>query len=401
TLGNIVYLAAQWLISYAVVRVLGFGAEGTFTIATTVGNTACALAAFSMRNYQVSDVDGSYSDRQYILSRIVTSALAVLGCVVFSFFQPYDDTTSLVVLFYSLFKVSEAFSDVYQGIQQKYLLMDYVGRAYILKSAADLGIFVAAIMVTRSLVIACAALALVSFAEILLYERRTAMQLSESDARNRFSAGGNGGGSVIDLLIACIPVAISGVLFNALIQIPRYQLGIIEGDEVLGIYASVAMPILLVQVAANYLFTPLVTPMTRNLKEGNRESFVRTIIRVLVSIVAITALAFAVAFLLGDQAYTLLYGETIRPYIQQLMYPLILSSALTAAAWFLTAVLTILRRLTALLVASGAAFAAALVTSPLLVRTFQMNGATFACIAALLVFIGIAAWSCRPETDAE
>lgn len=389
SVGNIVYLIAQWLLSYFVVRILGYGPAGIFSLAMSVGNSVCAVAAYSMRNYQASDIDNAYTDRQYILSRIVTSVISFVAAVVFVCVQSYGLETSLCVIGFSLFKISEAVSDVYQAIQQKHLRMDYVGKAYILKSVAEVVVFLAFLLVTGSLVVAVFALSIVSVVEIWTYERIVALRLSREDASQASPQPLAAElAAVRKLLVVCAPMAIYGVLFNTLVQVPRYQLQALRGDEVLGIYASVAMPIMLVQVAANYLFTPLTTPMARMYKDGETSRFVKMFMRVVAAIVIVSVVAFLVAALLGKPVYTLMYGESITDYLY-LMYPLILCSVLTALSWFFANTLTILRKLGILLVGSCVAFVVALASGFPLIDAFGMNGASFACLAALGTFVVI------------
>lgn len=390
SVGNLVYLAAQWLLSYLVVRLLGFGPAGVFSLAMSVGNTVCALAAYSMRNYQASDVDGMYSDRQYVLSRAVTSGVSLLATVAFVLAQPYEPQTALCVVIYSTYKISEAVSDVYQAIQQKHLRMDYVCKAYVLKSVSELAVFALALATTRSLTIGVCALSAASFAVILGYERTVALRLAgDGYGRRGQRYAGDATRTVWRLLADCVPMAVYGVLFNTLSQVPRYLLQSMSGDEVLGIYASVAMPVMLVQVAANYFFVPLTTPMAHMLRDGRRDELVRMFGKVVAGILAVTVLAFALAAVAGEPVYVLMYGEQIREHLY-LVNPLILCSTLTALSWFFANVLTILRRLRLLLVGSALAFGVALATSAPLIGVMGMNGASFACAAALATFVAVA-----------
>ena len=67
TIGNIIYLGCQWLLSVVVVRISGSYADaGILTLAISITNIFTTLAAFSVRNYQVSDVGGKYQQSDYI-----------------------------------------------------------------------------------------------------------------------------------------------------------------------------------------------------------------------------------------------------------------------------------------------------------------------------------------------
>ena len=383
SIGNFVYLIAQWALSYIVVRVLGYGPAGTFSLAMSIGNCLNAIATYTMRNYQVSDLKGDYSDNQYILSRAITSGISLLACIVFTGLNPYDGYTSLCIIAYMVFKISEAVSDVYQGILQRANRMDYIGKAYILKSLVDLALYCGILLATNDLLFAICGLSIGSTAIVCIYERATARPFSNqkktsSDVKEDL-------GRVLGLLIACLPIAAYGLFFNTMGQVPRYALEFMLGSEKLGIYTSVAMPVTLVQVSANYLFVPLTAPLAQCYLDKNSKRFYDIIKKVSIAIAIIAVCAFAGFGLLGKPVMRLLFGDSILPHLY-LLNPLIVCSILVALSWFLSAALTVIRQLKGQLLLSLSSFILSCILSPLLISLFGMNGATFSYIAALLAF---------------
>lgn len=77
-----------------------------------------------------------------------------------------------------VFKISEAVSDVYQGIFQRANRMDYIGKAYILKSLVDLALYCGILLVTNDLLFAICGLSIGSTAIVCIYERATARPFS-------------------------------------------------------------------------------------------------------------------------------------------------------------------------------------------------------------------------------
>lgn len=383
SIGNLIYLIAQWALSYVVVRFLGYGLAGTFSLAMSIGNSLNAIATYSMRNYQVSDLKGDYSDSQYILSRVLTSGISFIVCIAFTGFNPYDAYTSLCIIIYMTFKISEAASDVYQGLLQRVGRMDYIGKAYILKSLVDLVLYCGILLFTRNLLLAICGLSAGSAAVVCLYERASVRQFSNSG--NRDTGTKNNLKKALSLLVVCLPIALYGLFFNTMGQVPRYALEAMLGSDSLGIYTSVAMPVTLVQVSANYLFAPLTAPLAQCYIDKNTQRFYSIIKKVGLAIAVIAACAFAGFGILGRPVMRLLFGDSILPYLY-LLYPLIVCSLLVAVSWFLSAALTVVRQLKGQLLMAFASFSISSCLSPLFISLYGMNGATFSYTIALFVF---------------
>lgn len=383
SLGNFIYLISQWLLTYVVVRIQGYGPAGIFSLAMSVGNSLNAVATYTMRNFQVSDIEGEYSDNQYIISRYVTSLISFIACLAFCGFNEYPVKTFLCIAFYMVFKISEALSDVYQAIFQRASRMDYIGKAYIAKAMLDFSFFFGVLFITSDLMTAIIALCCASLIVVFCYERREAKNFASNTAAALSSDRDLR--QVKKLILVCLPVALYGLFFNTMGQVPRYVLELLKNEDALGIYTTVAMPVTLVQVSANYLFAPLTAPLASCFARHDVKEFYRLFWKAIGAIVVISIVAFIGFGVAGKPVMALLFGDSIVPYLY-LLNPLIFCSVLVALSWFLSAALTVVRKLVAQLVLSIVSFLVSCALSFYLISVFGLNGATFSYIAALLVF---------------
>ncbi|MBU5406210.1 hypothetical protein KQI08_09860 [Paraeggerthella hongkongensis] len=380
SIGNIVYLFSQWLLTYFVVRVLGYEEAGVFSLAITVGGSLVSIALYSIRNYQVSDIEGRFSSGTYLVTRVLTSALALLVCAVFVLANGYEPMTALCVVTYMLFKISEAWSDVYQGMLQKNMRLDYVGRSFIVKGIVEPIVFFVLLVTTDTLLFAVLGLCVTSFLIVAFYDRRLASSVTlDASSWSSFAC-------VKSLLKTCLPLAMFGLLFNTMGQAPRYFLEAQIGTTALGVYASVAMPVVIVQVSASFIFAPLTTPLAEHLQAGDIGRFHKLIGKVLLVLGSLSVVSIVGFMLWGDWLLALLFGDSIDGY-QFLLMPLVVCSILVALAWFLSTVLVVVRKLGALLAVSVLSFAIVLTGSVPLIQLCGMNGASFVFIAALIFFI--------------
>lgn len=378
SIGNFIYLFSQWLLTYVVVRVLGYENAGFFSLAMTLGTSFYCIALYTMRNFQTSDIKNEYTPRTYLWSRYLTCTLSVIVSAVFSILNGYEPYTLLCIVVYTLFKSSEALADVYYGIMQKKLRMDYIGISFAAKGIAEFLVFLIVVVITHNLLSAIASLVMISFAIVFLYDRRMALlNVDQGDAT---------WATVKALLIVCLPIAVYGFLFNTSAQLPRYFIELTLGAEQLGYYTSIAMPVVIVQVFANFIFAPLITPMAQHLHDGNRSEFNRMLWRTIIAITLISIAAFVGFGLFGNWFLIVLFGDSIAPYTY-LLNPLILCTILTALAWFLSAVVTVLRRLKTLLALSSVMFVMITAGSVPFINQFGLNGGSFILALALAIFV--------------
>jgi O-antigen/teichoic acid export membrane protein len=125
------YFACQWLISLFVVWLSeDLTNNGALALAMNVTNFLVIIATYNTRNFQVSDIEGEYSDSEYVATRVFTCAGSVLLCAIFVFVVDFTNMQRAIILCYMLFRVGEAFVDVLHGIDQKNWRMDYIGNFY-------------------------------------------------------------------------------------------------------------------------------------------------------------------------------------------------------------------------------------------------------------------------------
>jgi len=379
--GSFVYLFFQWLVSYLVVILLGFKDAGIFALAISISSIAFAFAIYGVRGYQVSDISRKYSDKSYIIARITTSILAIGGCLVYLGLYRYSLYTTLCIVAYLIFKMSEAYVDVYHGIIQRGMRMDYIGKSFILRGVICNSLFIGSMAITRNLLLSTSILAISSFVLILLYDRNKARIFYEKtdDTSTKI---------IINILLVCFPLAIYTFLTILVMSIPRISLEHIKGTEILGIYASVAIPALIIQVLSGYIFAPMLTVFAEHVNQRNFKQFHELLFKTLLYILVLSVVVIIGGAIFGKFGLTLLFGEKISGYIY-LFVPILFISSLTALSWFIGLMLTVIREFKGLIVASVVAVATCLFESRPFINHFGINGTSYVLILALVLQISI------------
>ncbi|HHT77816.1 MAG TPA: oligosaccharide flippase family protein [Clostridiaceae bacterium] len=377
--GSIFYQMMQYLISYSVARFLGLASGGIFLLCLSVGTNVLSFSLYGVRPYQVSDVASEFSDRVYIVARIVSSTLAILGCVFYLLFSISSVYTMLCVLAYAMFKVAEAYIDVYHGIIQRSMRMDIVGKSLLLRGTISSALFFLVVWLTKSLLWSIVAMSLATFILAFIYDhRRVKLFCDENKSFARQD--------VLRLLRICFPLAICGFLATFIASFPRILLHQMMGETLAGIYLAVVIPAAVIQALATYVFAPMLTVFAKHMNQRDFASYYKLFMKIMLFIAALSIVAIAGGALLAEWGLVLLFGEKLREYAY-LLVPVLLISSLTAVSWFLGSLLTVIREIRGFIVSSILAVAVSLAGGQYSIRTFGLNGASFILIVALVVQI--------------
>jgi len=379
--GSFIYLFFQWLISYLVARLLGFENAGIFSLAISISSAAFAFAIYGVRGYQVSDASKKYSDKSYVIARLVTCLLSIVGCSVYLALNNYGLYTISCITLYLMFKMSEAYVDVYHGIIQRSMRMDYIGKSFILRGVVCNLLFILTAISTKNLLLSIGILALSSFTLIFIYDYRKVnlfYERSEGTSRKK----------IYSLLLECLPLAVYTLLSSLVMSIPRISLESIKGSEILGIYASIAIPAAVIQVLAGYIFSPMLTIFAEHVNQKLYKKFYHLLFKTILYISLASVVIIIGGIIFGRLGLVILFGQGISSYTY-LFLPILFISSLTALSWFIGLMLTVLREFKGLIIASVTSLAICYFGSSLFILHFGINGTSLILIVALVVQIVI------------
>ena len=376
--GSIINLGCQWLVSILLVRFsTGFDDAGLYSIAMAVFAIFAPIGQYRMYTVQVSDVTHENSLGEYLSFRFVTQFTALLLCVIYSYF-----TSSLEALFVTLayfaFRAVALTIDVFHACDQIHHRMDLIGKSLAMQGIISIIVFIIVYTSTHNLALTlllmAGAVALIGmvydYPRVISFEI-VSLGISSSKIRQLFTS--------------CLPIVLAAVAASASYSIPRQFLASLYGESMLGIYASVAMPVAIIQMGASYIYNPLLSYFAEAYTYNDRSVFNRLIKQCLLYMTILFVLAVVCVAVFGEFALVLLYGEKIRCYAN-LLYPLIVLALITGLMWFLNDLLITIRDFKGCFLGSIALLLSSLVCLPLIIH-FDMNGVTLVCIVSALIGI--------------
>ena len=376
--GSLLYSVCQWLTTVLVVRLSSdYDAAGVLAVAMAVSNVFAPIALYKIRSYQVSDVHEEVSSGEYIATRFVTIVASIVITMAYAVLTCSPNALACVVL-YIAFRAGDVFIDVLHGIDQQHFRMDYCGISMGVRGILFLMAFSITLAATDSLELAVLAMSIVTY-PVIIYDLRCAKQFTS--VRPVFSWL-----TIRRLLVSCLPAVVGIAACNLVVTFARQYLGLVQGEDALGIYASVCTPIVLIQACANYVYAPLLGVFARHLDRGDARAFIRLLGQVCAALIGIFSLGAVAFFLVGDWFLGLVFGQSIVEY-GYLMYAGILCSALTACVAFLSDLLVSMRDMRDNLIGNLLSCVVSLPATVVCVGYFGMNGVSFAISIAYAVGI--------------
>lgn len=367
--GSLVFLGFQWLITIVIVRLSdGFDAAGELALAMAIYNIVAPLAIFRMYTYQVSDVRRENSTGEYLSFRLFTCILAALvGFIYGTATSPSN--TYIVILLYLIYRFSSLLIDVLHGADQLHSRMDYVGKSLILQGIGSFVSFCLFFWLSQSLEIALLSMTAATIAVGIFFDLPHTLSLEPIKI-------GISLGKVRHLFFYCLPIVVAAIACSSAPSIPRQYLSFLEGDAALGIYASVAAPVSIIQMGASYIYNPLLSNFSDLYARREVKQLLVLLGKVTLGIFALGVIFSIVLNYAGPLMLELLFGKDITNY-SYLLGPLIVCAMVTAYVWFISDIFVSFRLFNESLISNAIALIlSAILTFPL-VSTYSMNGVSF------------------------
>lgn len=383
SVGSLVNLGCQWLISILIVRLSdGYDAAGVYSLAMSVYTTFSQLAQYRTYTYQVSDVTGENDTGEYLAFRGLTCTVALLVIMGYATATCRPEALAAIVL-YALYKMTSLVIDVLHASDQQAHRMDYIGVSLALQGVLSVTLFAGVFWATHSLELTLLAMTAGVVAVGVAYDLPRTRSLA--DVRPHISRE-----KALGLLVRCAPVVVAGIACSAAPSLPRQYLSAVMGDAALGAYASVAAPVALIQMGASYVYNPLLGYFSERYAARDARGFARLLLTAFLGIAAVGLACSVGLALLGGPVLELVYGAGIAQYLY-LLQPLVLCAVVTGLMWFVNDLLIALRGFRATLVGSLVALAVSLAAMVPAIGALGLNGVTVAnllsCLASCAVML--------------
>ena len=346
-----------------------YGVIGTLGLAMTITNSFTTISSFGMRSYQISDSNHQFSDSEYIASRRITAVVAFVLCAIYVIVIGTNIKELICILSYMLLRLVESTEDVYQGILQIYWRYDIIGKSYILRGTLQIFLFVLCFLLTNNLTITFLVMFFSNLVVLILYDKRIVNKIANVVTIIWSN-------NLIRLFKECAVLVVYYFMANSLATVVRVSIKNHMGQDLLGIYSTVASPTVIVQLLASVVFSPFLPLFAKAYNSGNKKLFSQYIKKIVVCIIIGFIFVNIATILFGKWGLQILYNSDIASHYE-LLLPLVWCTFFAAAVWLFAGTLISIRAIKPLVCGMTIAFFINYVLSDLLVTTFGLNGASY------------------------
>lgn len=377
SIGSVVLMFAQWLISVLLVRMGGYEDAGVFSLAMSMSNVFSFFASYGMRNYQVSDVKGKFTQGQYVLAHVLLVAIAISGCIIYLLTADgYSAIERKAILLYLLYSCVNVFSDTFLGTLQLRGKLQINGYSNAMRGAICFIAFLLTYCWTNSLLIAMAAMILGTVVLTItydlhhysVYEHLTTFTMQDLKSSAK-------------LIKVCFALMISNILPVITTALPRRSIQKIAGTEQLGYFSSIFTPTVLITTLLPAIVIALIPKMAEAWEKRDKKSLTQLAGQTYVICMAFVLLAELAALIVGRPVMALIFGSEILQYYS-LLYWAILATGLNALTSCGSAVLIAMHYNRIVAISSFVALATTFFLSDTFVKEYGIDGAAYALTIA-------------------
>lgn len=311
TIGTVVTLFCQWLIMMLIPRMTDFSEAGIFTVAISICSIVSIFSTFSLHQYQIADQYVNYDENTYRVARILTILFSFVICIAIISFMDYSVKQNILILVYMTYRNILHFAYLYTADLQINNRLDYAGKCMIIEGIVSLASFIGVYNLTNDLILSTVAMTLLGGGSFLLltaigYKKYTLEKISVKKTEWCM---------IKSLMKMGIPLLLSGVAPIVITALPKLILQIYEGDEIIGIFGTLSAPTVIVPTVITSIFVPFIIFFSNIARSGNLSLLRSNYIKSVGMILGFGVLCIVISTLGAEYAFTMLYGDQIRPYV--------------------------------------------------------------------------------------
>lgn len=372
-IGSLVMAFQSVILLMILSRTVGLVESGIFTIAYANANLFLTVGKYGMRYYQVSDVSREFTFREYYISRWLTCLAMLIVSIAYvaysSVMNSYTLNKAMIILWMCIFKLPDAFEDVYYGEYQRNGRLDIASKAMAFRMLSTLLFYVLLIVIFKNQLLALTAATLFTWVVMIIFLKWTRSPFPEmkNDVYSLKHIG--------KLLRCCFPLFASSFLSFYIGNAPKYAIDSLLTDKLQACYGFISMPVFIIGLLNGFIFNPMLYHISQLWSEHHLKDFLKQLLLQMVYVVIITIVCILGAALFGIPVLSILYNTNLEPYKTELLI-LLLGGGFLGLSGVLNTIITIIRQQKKLFWGYLAIAILAYVFSRPVVRQYEMLGAS-------------------------
>lgn len=358
----------------------------TFSIAFTLSQQFVVIAYYGVRNFQSTDTKETYSFNSYLLARVFT--VVAMFVVMFGYSKLFAITGEkfFILLFMTLYRSCEAFSDVFQGLFQQHQRSDLAGKVLFFRSVSSLFTFTFSLYVTKSLLQSSIILFAINIILFFIFDFKFYKQNYKIVDRSLFLFWRDS----LQITRICSIIFLSNFLINSIFNDPKLVIDRLIDSQLLisgtqRDFNILFMPTFVLNLLLIFL-RPFITELSIHFQKNEIDEYSRKVKLIFYSLFLSSLIVLFFGYFWGTPALSLVFGINLQKYNFE-FFILLFGGVLNLFAILIDYLLTIQRKQNYLLSATLLTFfISKLIVSPL-IKNFAILGASISFTICMFVYL--------------
>ncbi|SFG40121.1 lipopolysaccharide biosynthesis protein [Oribacterium sp. WCC10] len=303
--GSLAYAMASIVLAFAVIRIIGPDEGGIFGFGfSTLGQQMFIIAYFGIRPFHITDMKNQFSFGDYLLTRRITSLLAIFASFLFVGAQmltgSYTGHKAVILFLLSMYKVIDGYADVYESELQRQGKLYRTGQSLAFRTGLSVLTLLSVLLLTGNLSGAVMAADIMQLIGTYLFAVRPLKSCPEKTVESSAETDGNvssrmcvdrsfsishSRSMILSTGLLFISVFVDFYIFSA----SKYAIDARLSDAVSGYFNVLFMPTSFIYLIANFMIRPMLTKLADQFAKADTKAFSKTC-RYMVKAVAVLSL---------------------------------------------------------------------------------------------------------------
>ncbi|MEW4354010.1 lipopolysaccharide biosynthesis protein [Streptococcus pneumoniae] len=383
-LGSLSTAAISVLLLLVVSRTLTDFEADIFSIAYAIGNLFVVIGLFQVRNFQSTDMQPKYTFNEYFVARLLSCLGMAIAVCIYIWIKGYEGYKAVIILIICLYRLTDALSDVFQGLFQQKQRLDIASKSLVYRNAMIFLSFTLVTYMTRNLILSLVIVCIVSITCILSFD------LLKIRFFETICIKGQSLSRVKDLLQENIPLFLNGFLLVYIYNQPKYSLDklletgqVAEGSQKL--FNILFMPVFVLNLTMLFL-RPLITEMALHYSKRNMIAYNSLKNRIFAVLGIFSIFILVMSYFLGIPVLGFVYGTKLQAYQQAFMI-LMIGGVFSSFSSVFDNIITVLRKQHWLVLAHIFAFVVSALISDSLVSIYGILGASYSFLLSMISWL--------------
>lgn len=292
---------------------------GEFSLALAIGAPVFSFSNLELKAIQATDAKDEYQFNTYFTFRIYTVCFALSIILVICMFIPNTEG-SIVIILVATAKALESLSDICYGYFQKLENMRFVAISLMLRGLLSLIALGGGYALTKSIIGACAFLALAWGTVFAMYDLSTVRVLLRRNLGHVSLIAPVKWPIFRSLFILALPMGFVVMLNSLNLNLPKYLIVKYAGKASLGFYSAIASLLIAGSTAVNAVGQSATPRLAKYYWQGNLQNFASLLIKVLSISLCIGLVSITVSILLGKDILALCFTEEYSKHVSLLIW---------------------------------------------------------------------------------